>query len=71
VIKKARNEALKGLGGRRNGSEEREREKEKDSETSTVKRSPSGSPRPPSGGKIRKPSDIPKGMSTLDVFMKD
>jgi hypothetical protein len=67
VIKKARNEALRGLGARRNGSEE----KEKDSETSTVKRSPVGSPRPPSSGKFRKPSDIPKNMSTLDVFMKD
>lgn len=67
VIKKARNDALRGM-GRRNSQEQEE-------EMTSVKRSPaitgnSTSPSRPSG-KIRKPSDIPKGMSTLDVLMKD
>jgi hypothetical protein len=64
VIKKARNDALKGLGKRSDYEEE-----------STPSRSPvnsSGkSTSPTSSGRIRKPSDIPKGMSTLDVLMKD
>lgn len=68
VIKKARNDALRGLGSRREEPEEKEDE-------STSERSParaSGkSTSPPSSGKIRKASDIPKGMSTLDVLMKD
>ena len=65
VIKKARNDALKGLGGRSSDDEDM---------TSSEKKSPaiqSGKSTPPSSGKIRKPGDIPKGMSTLDVLMKD
>jgi hypothetical protein len=66
VIKKARNEALRGLGRRAS-------EDILEDETPTRK-SPAVNGRstaPSSGGKIRKPSDIPKGMSTLDVLMKD
>jgi hypothetical protein len=63
VIKKARQNALKGLG--RN-----------EPETSTLRSPVSSAPQsgrstPPTSGKIRKASDIPKGMSTLDVLMKD
>jgi len=67
VIKKVRNDALKGLG--RRASEESDDANENES---TPKRSQSNSGRPqaPPSGKIRKPSDIPKGMSTLDVLMK-
>ena len=67
VIKKARNEALRGLG--RRPSEDSE-----DILETPTRKSPSVNGRstaPSSGGKIRKPSDIPKGMSTLDVLMKD
>lgn len=65
VIKRARNDALKGL-GKRGDSEEIE-------ETASDKRGPitSGRSTSPSSGKIRKASDIPKGMSTLDVLMRD
>jgi hypothetical protein len=62
VIKRARNNALR---GRSNGaSEELEM---------TPKKGPitPGRSTAPSSGKIRKPSDIPRGMSTLDVLMKD
>jgi len=63
VIKKARNEALKGLG----------RSRDEDTEDMTPKKGPivSGKSTAPSSGKIRKASDIPKGMSTFDVLMKD
>jgi hypothetical protein len=69
VIKKVRNDALKGL-GRRADSEDKEQEEQEDQ---TPRKSPitPGRPQAPSSGKIRKPSDIPKGMSTLDVLMKD
>lgn len=68
VIKKARNDALKGLG--------RRAEKEVDEveiEESTPKKSPvsNGRSTAPSSGKIKKASDIPRGMSTLDVLMKE
>jgi hypothetical protein len=69
VIKKARNDALKGLGRRAAEAD--------DSEGIEIqpatKRGPvtPGRSTPPSGGKIRKASDIPRGMSTLDVLMKD
>jgi hypothetical protein len=66
VIKKARNDALRGLGRKVSESSE-------ESEESTpARKSPSvnGRSTPPSSGKIRKPSDIPKGMSTLDFLMK-
>ena len=63
VIKKARNEALKGL-ARSN--------KDDDGETRTSSsnsKSPSvGKPRSESGGKIKSAKDIPRGMSTLDFL---
>jgi hypothetical protein len=68
VIKKARNDALKGLG---------RRSAEQDDEAIEIqpatKRGPvtPGKSTPPSGGKIRSAKDIPRGMSTLDVLMKD
>jgi hypothetical protein len=61
VIKKARNDAMRG----------RPREEDNGLE---VKKGPitrNGSSTTPSSGKYRKASDIPKGMSTLDVLMKD
>jgi len=76
VIKKARNDALKGLGSR-NGSNREEVEEKADSSTvasSAQKRGPIQNGRstsPNSSGKIRSPKDIPRGMSTLDVLMKD
>lgn len=60
VIKKARNDALRGV--------------RRETEEKMTLKSPVGngkSTSPPSGGRIRKASDIPKGMSTLDVLMKD
>jgi hypothetical protein len=60
VIKKARNEALKGTGHRvRNDEEET---------TSNRGPVPPGKPRTTQAGKITKGSDIPKGMSTLDFL---
>ena len=66
VIKKARNDALRGLG--RRASEEVE-----DEVQAPAKRGPitPGRSASPSSGKIRKASDIPKGVSTLDFLMKD
>lgn len=64
VIQKARNDALRGLG----------RRKAEENDILTPKKGPIGSGKsasPPSGGRIRKPGDIPRGMSTLDVLMKD
>lgn len=69
VVKRARREALSGFARRNRDSSE-----EIDTETPTRKSPAStGKSTSPSssGGKIRKPSDIPKGMSTLDVLMKD
>jgi len=61
VIKKARNDALRGRAAR----------VEKD-EPLIPRRNPTEQSAAPSkGGKIRKASDIPRGMSTLDVLMKD
>lgn len=65
VIKKARQNALRGL-GRRSSSEEVEERPTRQSPSNT-----SGRSTPPSSGKIRKPSDIPRGMSTLDVLNSD
>lgn len=64
VIKKARNEALKGLG---------KRVKEEEEETSTERKAPitPGRSTSQSSGKIKKAGDIPRGMSTLDVLMQD
>jgi len=66
VIKKARNDALKGLGRRPADDDVLEVE-------SATKKGPvqHGKSTPQSSGKIRKASDIPRGMSTLDVLMKD
>lgn len=66
VIKKARNDALKGLGRRSDESDSEEIE-------TLAKKGPitPGKSTSPSSGKFRKASDIPKGMSTLDVLMKD
>lgn len=66
VIKKVRNDALKGM-GRRNSDDADE------IQMASVKKGPSntGKSTTPSSGKIRKASDIPRGMSTLDVLMKD
>ena len=65
VIKKARNEALRGLGSRSNGEEE--------IDTTERKRGPitPGRSTSPSSGKFKSAKDIPAGMSTLDVLMKD
>jgi hypothetical protein len=66
VIKKARNDALKGMGNRSNGEDETETPKADKKGPITPGRSTG-----PSGGKFKKASDIPHGMSTLDVLMKD
>jgi len=74
VIKKARNDALKGLGSRSNGSSDKEEIEETQTTSSSQKKGliTSGkSTSPSSSGKIRSPKDIPRGMSTLDVLMKD
>lgn len=59
VIKKARITALKGTGTT--------------SEEGPTRKGPisHGKSTSPSSGRYRKPSDIPKGMTTLDVLMKD
>lgn len=64
VIKKARNDALKGLGKRSDGEAD---------ERMTPSKSPiiGGRSTSPFSGKIKSPADIPKGMSTFDVLMKD
>lgn len=66
VIKKARNDALKGLG-------KRVKDDEESSEETTPKKGPitPGRSTTPPSGKIKKASDIPRGMSTLDVLMQD
>lgn len=64
VIKKARNDALQGMG--HSTSEVSEDKAPKKSPISS-----SGRSAPPSSGKYKKASDIPRGMSTLDVLMKD
>ena len=66
VIKKARNEALRGMGKRVSDEEE--------SEEQPNRKGPTKSERPRSpqhSGKISKPEDIPKGMRTLDFLMRD
>jgi hypothetical protein len=60
VIKKARNDALRGTGHR-----VREMEEEKETPKGPV---PSGKPRATSPGKIKNAKDIPAGMSTLDFL---
>ena len=63
VIKKARNDAMKG---------QSRREREEDTEMAP-KKGPikSGRPQTPSSGKYKSAKDIPRNMSTLDVLMKD
>lgn len=71
VIKKARNDALKGLG--RRVSEQTE-DSDTDVEMAPKKGpiTPGRSASPSSGNsKIKKASDIPRGVSTLDFLMKD
>lgn len=68
VIKKARNEALRGMGKRiKDDSDE--------SVEDTSKKGPVPAGRPRSSekpsGKVTKPEDIPKGMRTLDFLMQD
>lgn len=63
VIKKARNDALKG-----SGQSFRSEEEEMPAKNGPIT---PGRSTAPSSGKIRKPSDIPRGMSTLDVLMRD
>lgn len=62
VIKKARNEALRGTGHRVREDEEEE--------VSTGRKGPisPGKPRSQSSGKIKEGKDIPRGMSTLDFL---
>jgi hypothetical protein len=67
VIKKARNDALRGMG-------KRARDEDETSTESTSRKGPisAGRPRSPSStGKIRDAKDIPKGMSTLDFLNSD
>jgi len=62
VIKKARNDALKGR-----------QTEERDTEETAPKKGPitPGRSTSPTSGKFKKASEIPRGMSTLDVLMKD
>lgn len=66
VIKKARNEALRGMG---------KRIKDDEGEETTTRRGPVPTGRPRSqqsgSGKIREAKDIPKGMSTIDFLNSD
>lgn len=67
VIKKARNEALRGMG---------KRVKDDDTDQSSDKKKGPITPGRPqsqrnSGGKASKPSEIPRGMSTLDFLNSD
>jgi hypothetical protein len=71
VIKRARNDALKGSNGR---SSERMADSGSTSNTeSASRRGPiqQGRSTTQSSGKFKSPKDIPRGMSTLDVLMKD
>lgn len=67
VIKKARNEALKGMGKRVNDTD--------DESASSSKRGPVTPGRPrsnvPSSGKIKEAKDIPSGMRTIDFLNSD
>jgi hypothetical protein len=63
VIKKARNDALRGTGHR-----VREMEEETTPQRGPI---PSGKPRATSPGKIRNAKDIPKGMSSLEFLNSD
>ena len=70
VIKKARNEALKGMGKRVRDDDEEVVTEEK--ESTPVRRSKSkDEPSSRSNGKIKSASDIPKGMRSIDFLMQD
>jgi hypothetical protein len=71
VIKKARNDALKGLGSRAREENNEEQEERTPAPKKGQIASSNGKSTAPSGGKIRKASDIPKGMSTLDILNSD
>jgi hypothetical protein len=64
VIKKARNDALKGV-GRDSSSKEDSSPAEKKGPITP------GRSTGPSGGKYKNAKDIPRGVSTLDFLMKD
>ena len=70
VIKKARNDALKGLAKRASSNDDSLDEETEDRPSKKGPITP-GKSTPPSSGKYKKGSDIPKGMSTLDVLMQD
>jgi hypothetical protein len=63
VIKKARNEALRGM-----GKNVKDDNGEKENKRGPIN---SGRPRPSSSGKVTKPSDIPRGVSTLEFLSQD
>lgn len=65
VIKKARNEALKGMGKRVASEEDEEKSPKKGPVTPGKPSSQS------KGGKINKAEDIPRGMNTLDFLSQD
>lgn len=68
VIKKARNEALRGTGHRVRNDDAEETQEVQTSNRGPV---PAGRPRSTSSGKITKASDIPKGMRSIDFLMQD
>ena len=63
VIKKARIEALRGMG--------RKSDDDSNSEENNKSPIPVGRPRPTTSGKIKDAKEIPKGMRTLDFLMQD
>ena len=63
VIKKARIEALRGMG--------RKSDDDSNSEEGNKSPIPVGRPRPTTSGKIKDAKEIPKGMRTLDFLMQD
>jgi len=63
VIKKARIEALRGMG--------RKSDDDSNSEEGNKSPIPVGRPRSPNSGKIKDAKEIPKGMRTLDFLMQD
>lgn len=68
VIKKARNEALRGIGKRVRDDSNEHDEKEESTGTGEKRKS---TPPEKSGRKITKPGEIPSGMKTLDYLMQD
>ena len=69
VIKKARNDALKGLGRRERVEESTNGDNE--AAIKSPKANTSGKSTPPSSGRIRTAKDIPRGMTTLEFLNKD